>query len=205
MRTSILRSVSLLALLAGAFSAHAVVAFSPTGVFSGNNGGSFSFGYSFSVAGPSLLVTSLGYFDAGQDGLVDSHDVGIFTSTGTLLVRGTVSAGVSDPLLGSFRYTSTLSGSRLLAAGDYVIAGVSPGSGDDYGLFSGSQGAAAGLTYGSPQFTGSTVLAFPDQGDGGSFGGYFGPNFTFESAPAVPGPVAALPFALMALRRRKKA
>lgn len=205
MNASMLRSASLLALASCALAAHAVVAFSPTGVFSANNGGAFSFGYSFSVAGPSLLVTSLGYFDAGQNGLVDSHDVGIFTSTGTLLVRGTVSAGVSDPLLGSFRYTSTLSGPLLLTAGDYVIAGVTPGAGDDYALFSGSQGAAAGLIYGSPQFVGSTVLAFPNLGDGGSFGGYFGPNFTFESASAVPGPAAAASFALMALKRRKRA
>ncbi len=201
----LLRSVSLLALASCALAAHGVVAFSPTNLFSVDNAGSFSFGYSFSVAGPSLLVTSLGYFDAGGDGLVDAHDVGIFTSTGTLLVRGTVSAGVSDPLLGSFRYTSGLSGSPLLAAGDYVIAGVTPGAGDAYAAFSGSQGAAAGLTYGSPQFVGSTVLAFPNQGDGGSVGGYFGPNFTFESASAVPGPAAALAFALMALRRRKRA
>src|SRR5215831_12899950 len=64
-------------------------------------------GWGFTVSN-SVVVRSLGWFDAGAPGLAQSHDVGIFTfpdsGTGTLLVSGTVDP--SSPLTNSYHFTS---------------------------------------------------------------------------------------------------
>jgi hypothetical protein len=75
---------------------------STTTLHSGNS--STTFGWAF-TANEDVTVTSLGYFDAGQDGLHEAHDVGIFDSLGNLLTFTTVGAGTSADLDGKFRYT----------------------------------------------------------------------------------------------------
>ena len=45
-------------------------------------------GWEFTVNSP-ITVTQLGFFDSGQDGLVDAHPVGLWDLSQTLLVSGT--------------------------------------------------------------------------------------------------------------------
>jgi hypothetical protein len=52
-----------------------------------------------------VVVSSLGFFDYLEDGLGESHTIGIFNSTGNLLTSAVVSSGMEKPLEDGFRYT----------------------------------------------------------------------------------------------------
>jgi PEP-CTERM motif len=131
-----------------------------------------------------IRVTSLGVFDSSQDGLVDSHDVGIWSSGGgPALVTGTVPSGTSGTLLDQFRYTSV---SALLSPGSYVIGAFFPASGDA------ALGSAAGFStapdvaydyvhYGL--YAGGGSLTMPNNVGGAQAPSIFGPNFQFEVVP----------------------
>ncbi len=59
----------------------------------------------------SILVTQLGVFDSGGDGLVNAHQIGLWHAdpgnlTGTLLASATVPAGTEAPLIGGYRWVS---------------------------------------------------------------------------------------------------
>jgi hypothetical protein len=62
------------------------IALSFTGGSLGNAGQDLTFGYAFTLSS-SVLVTQLGLWDQGNDGLNTSHDVTIWTSTGTQEAR----------------------------------------------------------------------------------------------------------------------
>ena len=79
---------------------------------------SVTLGYSFSVNG-SAVVSALGVYDSGFDGLVNAHDTGIFDSAGTLLVSTTIPSGSVAPLIDKFRYVSITP--LLLSSGTYTI------------------------------------------------------------------------------------
>src|SRR5262249_5274974 len=81
-------------------------------------------GWSFTTA-DSLTVTPLGWWDFGNDGLAASHQVGIWNTSGTLLMSATVASGTTDPLASGFRFDSALTGTTTLAPGTYVIGGKS--------------------------------------------------------------------------------
>src|SRR4051794_36811693 len=66
-----------------------------------------------------ITVTSLGWWDSSDDGLGASHQVGIWNTTGILLVSATVASGTIDPLISDFRFDSTLAGNPTLAPGNY--------------------------------------------------------------------------------------
>jgi hypothetical protein len=55
-----------------------------------------------------ILITQLGVFDAGGDGLVNAHEVGLWRQidnlTGVLLTSVTVPAGTAAPLNGGYRW-----------------------------------------------------------------------------------------------------
>lgn len=58
-----------------------------------------------------ILVTQLGVFDSGGDGLVNAHAVGLWRDnpgslTGTLLASATAPAGTNAPLIGGYRWVS---------------------------------------------------------------------------------------------------
>ncbi len=58
-----------------------------------------------------LLVTQLGVFDSGGDGLVNSHPVGLWREnpgglTGTFLASAVVPAGTDAPLINGYRWVS---------------------------------------------------------------------------------------------------
>jgi hypothetical protein len=71
-------------------------------VFGSFNGSDQTIGWTFSTA-TDITVTELGFFDqTPADPLSQTHEVGIWDASGTLLASITV--GTNDPLDGSFRY-----------------------------------------------------------------------------------------------------
>jgi hypothetical protein len=139
--------------------------------------GEWSLGYEFSVNSP-ITVTQLGFYDSGQDGLLQSHDVGIYDTSQNLLVSGTVAAGTTDPLVDYIRYTTVAPTS--LGIGVYFIAAATDTDNytwDPSGLVSAPQ-----VTWLQDAFVLSSVLAFPSGGPD-EHTGIFGPNFQFSAAP----------------------
>ena len=105
----------------------------PAGQGISTNSAGFTRGSEFTLSS-SLVIDGLGYFDLNSDGLADSHDVGIYTSSGTLVV-GPASVSSADPLVAS---ASALGDWRVapitpvvLDPGDYVIAGYDPSGSDE--------------------------------------------------------------------------
>src|SRR5437867_3771520 len=81
----------------------------------------------FQVGAEPLQVTSLGLFDDGSPGLAQSHSVGLWTATGTLLARVDFSPGLSGFSANGFLY-QTLPGPvilqpsvRYLMGADYPV------------------------------------------------------------------------------------
>lgn len=166
-------------------------------------------GWQFTTAND-ITITALGYFDLNGDGLAVSHEVGIWDNGGTLLVSATVSAGVVDPLFGGFRFNSNLTGTVNLAAGTYVVGGLSNSADPN----------ARSLTPADVLFgTGITNLEDRTNGTGGVFSfpatpggfdiGYFGGNFRFttngnSSAAPEPASLALVTLAGMGFLARKR-
>src|SRR5262245_12458608 len=69
-------------------------------------------GWQFSVSAP-ITIDGLGLFDVNPAGLAESHQVGLWTDSGTLLASATVTSGS----------TSVASAS---AAGDWLFADIAP-------------------------------------------------------------------------------
>lgn len=85
------------------------------------------------------VVTHLGYFDSGNDGLQTSHRVGLYTATpagtgaGTLLAEVTVPAGTAAFLENGYRWVALPEPLELGPQSGYVLAAeVATGSGDPY-------------------------------------------------------------------------
>ncbi|MFT6953822.1 MAG: PKD repeat protein [Glaciecola sp.] len=122
-------------------------------------GGSESMnGYEFTPT-ENVTVTALGVYDlAGctfrpapcADGLLDAHEVGIWTDTGNLLAAATVPAGISGERIGQFRYINIVS-QELTAGQSYIVASLNPAR--DYtiddGFVLGPNGTSANYTFDS--------------------------------------------------------
>ncbi len=179
---------------------------------------SYNLGFTFSVNAP-VIVTQLGYFaDTASGPYTTTHAVGLYSSTGALLLSGTVAQ--SDPLSGFFRYTApSLPAFVLLPGQGYILSGV---TGADDPFFFGVQtqdGTASALSTapqinfgGAVSTVGSTLADNNFQADPNADPGIFGPNFQFTSLSApVPeastlvstGLLLTLGGLAVAVRRRK--
>lgn len=78
-------------------------------------------GFTF-TATQDLALTALGYHDQQQDGLANPHDIGLFSTSGTLLASATIAAGTGAALIGEYRYVSLGSAFMLQAGMQYVLA-----------------------------------------------------------------------------------
>jgi hypothetical protein len=137
----------------------------------------FSLGYSFDVSSP-FLVQYLGYFDAGNNGLNESHDIGLYDQSGTLLSSGTVGPGAGDLLMGGFRLVPV--SPFLLAVGTgYNVLGTSV-TGADQLLFNATKTNALGIAYVSGAYCEGATL---QNACGSNPDGYFGANFAGTVAP----------------------
>jgi len=104
------RFVVAAAIVAGALGASLPAQATPiVGVTISNDGTQFgpgftSLGYSF-VANVATNVVSLGVWDQDSDGLLGSHEVGLWASDRTLLASTVVGAGNAGILDSGFRFT----------------------------------------------------------------------------------------------------
>ncbi|MEO7411667.1 MAG: PEPxxWA-CTERM sorting domain-containing protein [Sphingomicrobium sp.] len=107
--------VALALALASPAAAQIAPAFDYTSSSTLSDSRAFTLGFAFSLS-EATTINGLGYWTGGT---LTSHQVGIWSTGGTLLASGTVSA--ADPLLGNYRYDSIAP--LLLGAGNYVIGG----------------------------------------------------------------------------------
>jgi hypothetical protein len=186
--SSAVLSLSLLASVAGVSKADsaAIASFStPYQIFPAN--ANFTLGWSFTPLA-NVDVTQVGWFDIDSpaNGLGSSHDLGIWTISGTLLATQTVPGGTAGTYLNGFWYTSLGTPLSLTAGQEYVIAGTS-GS-DKYVTKVSSFMTDSNIDYGTvmKSATGGS-LGFPSGGGVGLEPGMFGPNFLFNLGSGGPG------------------
>lgn len=156
--------------------------------------GDATIGWQFSVTAP-ISVTELGFFDAGGDGLADSHPVGIWNSSGTLLGSITIPSGTGATLNSGFRWVPI--SPFGLGAGDYVIGGYGLATSTDQFQFelTGST-TIPQIVLGAAVDVKATGLTMPDSIVSNSTEGYFGPNFMATVASTVPEPSTFFLFGL---------
>jgi len=141
----------------------------------------FTLGWEFTTSS-ALNVVSLGFFDDSQNGLAESHAVGLWDSAGSLIDSTTVTT--TDPLILQWRYHSA---PAALAAGETYFIGALYTSGADNVVFPGFGGTVTTIpqiTYVGATYAGGGTLSDPTNPD--SANGFFGPNFTI----GVPEPSA---------------
>jgi hypothetical protein len=152
-------------------------------VWPNNDNQDWSLGWEFSVSG-SVTVNELGYNYFGVP-LNNSHLVGIFNSSGSLLASVTVTK--SSSLLNGYLYTS-LSTALTLTSGDYWIAGTTLGLNDGWIYQAEDIVTAPSITYLDSWYTPGNggMLLFPTSDTAGSRQ-YLEVNFA-ESQTQTPEP-----------------
>jgi hypothetical protein len=147
--------------------------------------GPFTLGWSFTIT-QTIDVTDLAVFDQSSEPLLESHEVGIWDSTGTLLDSATIGAGTAgtlefDSLGQSWR---DVSAPVVLGPGTYTI-GATWNNGLDPLIFPGDLGSittGAEITFGTNDFIAGGSLTDPTNTTGDT-ASYFGPNFQYTATP----------------------
>ena len=156
---SILLCLTFLLLLSALGNATPQAAFTNTGltVWPNSDNQDWSLGFKFSVSSP-VTVTALGYNYFGVP-LNLSHDVGIYTSGGTLLTSATVTN--ASTVFNGYLYTPVTP--IVLGVGDYFIAGTTLGLNDGWISQATSSVGASGLAFVDSWYTNGNggVLSFP--------------------------------------------
>ncbi len=146
-----------------------------------------TWGWTFDVSDP-IVVTHLGFY-ATSAGLVNSHQVGIWSLGGPLLVNGTVDPGTG----GGWHWTSVTGTS--LGPGSYVIGAYYNPNDPDVGFSNAtSVSMGSGLSYGENRYFAGSGFDRPDSTWSGYGNGVFGPNFLYTPEPAL----LQLPFLIAA-------
>ena len=168
--------------------------------------GGFVIGNEFTVDGSDIQVNSLGVWDQADDGLAESHEVGLWDSLGALVVSATVPSGTAGALEDSYRYVNLGSSVTLLAGQSYRIAALYPsavdpfndpwdpdGDGNPFG--SPAVGDGVAVTFGggvaavnSDYFAASATLTHPTNFGGGTPGRWGAANARL----AVPEPTSTV-------------
>jgi hypothetical protein len=166
-------------------------------VFGAGGGGPITYGWKFQPKAD-LTITQLGFCDGAPFtgvGLDETHDVGIFDASGSLVVSATVPAGASASLVDNFWYVAipptVLSNGKV-----YTIGALLPPPMNDLFLYSDlviPPGLPAPITLdsrvtwlaGVNDFPGGPALAFPTSPCCGSLFGFFGPTFFIASSSLI--------------------
>lgn len=168
--------------------------------------GPFTIGYRFRVNPASdIVVTSLGAYDMGRDGLAASHQVAIWRVDGFRLFRTTVPGGTAADLVGHFRYVP-ITPTTLLAGQEYVVAAANYGEGyDPYCWDPTTISISPDITYlhSRDRFGSTEVIPFPTGEQNFATYGYFGGSFQYEIVPAPGGVGLVLAGVALATRRRR--
>ena len=172
-----------------------------------------TYGYAFYVGANSLSVEQLGVYDSYGNGLVSQNKVGIWSSSGDLIVAAEIGAGNSAPRTGtssgggffsnSFRWV-TLASSTSLSANTTYYLGASANGGmfmEDISSASGtSQFLAPDVTY-LGSFMNNLTFAFSS---GLAVENIVGPNMIYTVIPEPSSfSLLALGGVLVAIGRRR--
>jgi hypothetical protein len=188
-------------------SASATVILSPVGGFDTiNPSGTYVYGWEFDVISD-ITVDQLAFYDAGQDGLAESHEIGIWDPLGSLLVSATIGAGGGAPLDGLFRLVDVVD--TFLSMGSGYIIGATNVDVDRMRVDTVSLVVGPEIEWVTSRFTDSGGVLVRPTNTGGR-DAYFGPSFTITENSGnvpVPGTVALIGLGLVGLGcwRRKRA
>lgn len=191
----------MLAAMAGQVQAGIIAATSDAATGTSLINGPFTLGWSFTV-NQNITLDALGVYDSDQDGLGQSHDVGVFDAGGTLLAATTVASGTSGTLIDKYRFQS-IAGLTLTTGNTYSIGAVWLDGTDGMLFDNGGISFSPDVNYVDSNFAAGSTLQNPAFNGGG--GGYYGPNFTYTTA-AVPEPssIAMLGIGAIGLFARRK-
>jgi len=129
-------------------------------------------------------------FDSEQDGLIDSYEVGLWNSGGTLLTSATVASDAVNPLIDQFRYAYVAP--TTLTAGQQYQIGALFNSGNDALIFPGYATdftTAPAIQFNLSWYAFGNTLANPTF-FGNNTPAYFGPNFLTTGVPSIPEPAS---------------
>ena len=165
------------------------------GTFGDLSPGPTTAGYSFTTSVP-LTVIDLAFLDYESNGLANSHQVGLWNASGTLLVSVTFASGTGASSMPSAQSNALFRllpiTSLNLAPGTYMIgATYLNGDVDAVALF-GNALPAPGITYGVDQWidTSTSTLTFPSKTNppaSHTDAAFFGPSFVVASSTPEPG------------------
>lgn len=144
-------------------------------------------GWQFTVGINPIKVTELGYQDFGVDGLLASHQVGIWRLSDQFLINSVVVPnGTSGTLNGHFRYAALASPSTLISGETYLISGL------DSGFDSHVWDAEIGVPNSNMDVSGFSVDSAITIGAAGTAHGPFQASFGFPTTLGVPDARTAL-------------
>ena len=189
--TSSLAIISLLALGVNAQAQSPILDF--TGGSAGSPVSDTIAGVQFLVSN-SININALGIWDEGADGLAHSHDVGLWNSTGSLLIASTTVTNAATSVASTSadgRWLAVLVGNITLTPGTYVLGATFLNRDADLARLSATSSGISGVTFSNAlQQTNTSVLTFPTQNSSNVNAGSFGPNaFLLPSSVPEPGSV----------------
>jgi autotransporter-associated beta strand protein/T5SS/PEP-CTERM-associated repeat protein len=155
-----------------------------SGALTSQGGNDLSQGYSFTLTTP-LTISGLGILSSGA-GLATTHFVGLWNTSGTLLISSLVSnaspIAINTNVQGTKWIFDPFFSPVQLAAGTYVLsAGNSMGSLDVSFILASSQ-FSGGAVFGTAYASSGSTTAFPTGAQPGFGQGVFGPNLLIAPA-----------------------